>query len=89
MKYDTTFVRMRSDDHFENARLSKRAPRSVEFNFFINCDKQKRFRRMKDEGQIYKRLRLFFFLILPLDLVKIFQSLVIILPRFSTLKDHN
>ena len=44
MKNDTTFVRMRSGDHLGDAKMSKkRAPRSVEFNFFINCDGQKRF----------------------------------------------
>ena len=41
MKNDTTFVRMRSGDHLEDAKCRKRAPRSVEFNFFINCDRQK------------------------------------------------
>ena len=43
MKNDTTFVRMRSGDHLGNAKMSKRAPHSVEFNFFINCDRHKRF----------------------------------------------
>ena len=43
MKNDTTFVRMRSGDHLGVAKMSKRAPRSVEFNFFLNCDRQKRF----------------------------------------------
>ena len=43
---------------------------------------------MKDEGLIYKTLpQIFKFL--PGDLVMIFQSLVTILPLFSTLKDHN
>ena len=54
MKNDTTFVRMRSGDHLGDAKMSKRAPRSVEFNFFIYCDRQNGFRRMKEEGQIYK-----------------------------------
>ena len=35
MKNDTTFVRMRSGDHLGDAKFRKRAPRSVEFNFFI------------------------------------------------------
>ena len=43
MKNDTTFVRMRSGDHLGDAKMSKKAPHSVEFNFFINCDRQKRF----------------------------------------------
>ena len=43
MKIDTTFVRMRSGCHRGDAKMSKRASRSVEFNFFNNCDRQKRF----------------------------------------------
>ena len=43
MKNNTTFVRMRSGDHLGDAKMSKRAPRSVEYNFFNNCDRQKRF----------------------------------------------
>ena len=43
---------------------------------------------MKEEGQIYKTLP-HFLKVLPRDLVMIFQSLVTILLRFSTLKDHN
>ena len=38
MKNDITFVRMRSGDHLEDAIMLKRAPFSVEFNFFINCN---------------------------------------------------
>ena len=43
MKNDTTFVRKRSGDHLGGAKMSKRAPRSAEFNSFIKCDRQKRF----------------------------------------------
>ena len=43
MKNDATFVRMHSGDHLGDAKISKKAPRSVEFNFFNNCDKHKRF----------------------------------------------
>ena len=43
MKNDTIFVRMRSGDHLGDAKITKKAPRSVEFNFFTNCDRQKRF----------------------------------------------
>ena len=43
MKNDATLVRMRSGDHLGDAKMSKRAPRSVEFNFLINCVRQKRF----------------------------------------------
>ena len=35
MKNDTTFVRMRSGDHLGDAKKSKRAPRSVKFNFLL------------------------------------------------------
>ena len=50
MKNDTTFVCMRSGDHHGDAIMSKKAPaHSVEFNLDTNG-----FRRMKDEGQIYK-----------------------------------
>ena len=34
---------MRSGDHLGDAKKSKRAPRFVEFNFFIICDRHKRF----------------------------------------------
>ena len=34
MKIDTAFVRMRSSDHLEDAKMSKKAPRFVEFNFY-------------------------------------------------------
>ena len=43
MKISATFVRMRSGDHLGDAKMSKRAPLSVEFNFFNNCDRHKRF----------------------------------------------
>ena len=43
MKNDTTFVRMRSSDHFGDAKISKKAPRFVEFNFFTNRKRRKRF----------------------------------------------
>ena len=43
MKNDTTFVRMRSGDHLGDEKCRNRAPHSVEFNFFIVCDRQKRF----------------------------------------------
>ena len=43
MKNNTPFVRMRSGDHLGDAKMSKKAPRSVEFNIFINCHGQKRF----------------------------------------------
>ena len=82
MKNDTTFVcTCAVVITLETQKCRKRAPCSVEFNFFIICDGHKRFRRMKEEGLIYKRLRQIF-KFLPGDLVMIFQSLVMILPRF-------
>ena len=68
----------------------KRAPRPVELNFFINCDRQKRFSQnaeWKMNGRPTKRcLRN---LIFAKGLVMISETLVMILSRFSTLKDHN
>ena len=84
MKNDTAFVRMRSGDHLGDAKMSKKAPRSVEFNFFINCDRQERFlqneRRRADLQNNASDFLIFYFL--PRDLVMIFQSLVMILPCF-------
>ena len=39
MKNDSTFVRMRSGHHVGDEKDRKRAPRYVDFNFFINCDR--------------------------------------------------
>ena len=47
MKNDTIFVRMRSGDHLGDVKCRKKAPRSVEFNFFINCNRQKWFSQNK------------------------------------------
>ena len=54
MKSDTTFVRMRSGDYLGDAKMSKKAPRFVEFNFLTNCNRRKWFCRRKEEGKIYK-----------------------------------
>ena len=43
MKNDTTFVRMHSGDHLGDEKMLKKGTSSVEFNFFINCDRHKRF----------------------------------------------
>ena len=56
MKNDTTFVHMRSGDHLGDAKCRKRAPRSVEFNFLLIAIDTNGFHRMKEEGQIYKRV---------------------------------
>ena len=81
MKNDITFVRMRSGDHLGGAKCRKRAPRSVEFNFFIKCDRHKRFlQNERRRADLQKLPQVFKFL--PRDVVVIFQSLVMILPRF-------
>ena len=43
MKNDTTFVRMRNGDHLGDAKMSKKGTSLRRINFFINCDRQKRF----------------------------------------------
>ena len=43
MKNDTTFGRIQSGDHLQDAKMSKKTSRSVELNFLTNCDRQKRF----------------------------------------------
>ena len=45
---------------FRHGRVPSLVQHSVEFNFFIYCDRQKRFCRMKEEEQIYKALPQFF-----------------------------
>ena len=42
MKNDTNFVRMRSCDQLGDAKMSKKAPRFVEFNFLTRCNRRKR-----------------------------------------------
>ena len=82
MKCDTTFVRMRSDDHLGDASMSKRAPRSVEFNFFfINCDRQKRFSQNERRRADLQKVALDFLIFawgLSYDLSKFSDDL----PRF-------
>ena len=60
--------------------MSKRAPRFVEFNFFINCDRQKRFsQNERRRADLQKFASDFFFAKgLSYDLSK----LVMILPHF-------
>ena len=81
MKNNTTFVRMHNVDHLGDAKMSKRVPRFVEFNFFINCDRQKRFSQNERKRADLQNFASDFS-ILPRDLVMVFQSLVMILPRF-------
>ena len=81
MKNDTTFVRMRSGDHLGDAKMSKKGTSLRRIYFFINCNGHKRFsqneRRRADQQKLPK-----IFQFLPGDLVMIFQSFVMILPRF-------
>ena len=88
MKNGTTFVRMRSSDHLGDAKkMSKRASRSTEFNFFINCDRQKRFlQNERRRADIQKASDfLIFGLGLSYDLSKFSDDFT---PFSSTLKDH-
>ena len=48
-----------------------------------------RFRSIKEKRADLQSIASELFLFLPRDLVMIFQSFVIILPNFSTLKDYN
>ena len=88
MKNDTTFVRMRSGDHLGDAKMSKKVPHSVEFNFFINCDRLKRFsqnERRRADLQNAASDVLIFAQGRSYDLSKFSD----VLPHFSTSKDHN
>ena len=60
MKNDTTFVRMRSGDYLgrKNVEKGHLAPSSLTF-LLIAIDRNG-FRRMKEEGQIYKVASIFF-----------------------------
>ena len=61
-------------------KCRKKAPHSIEFNFFISCDRQKRSQNERRRADLQTLPKIFQFL--PGDLVMIFQSLVMILPRF-------
>ena len=72
----------------EAQKCRKRAPRSVEFNFFINCDRQKRLSQ-NERRRVDLQNDASDFLIFASGLSYDLSNLVMILPRFSTLKDHN
>ena len=55
MKNDTTFVRMRSGDHLGDAKMSKKGT-SLRRTFLLIAIDTNGFRRMKEEGLIYKTL---------------------------------
>ena len=55
MKNDTTFVRMRSGDHLGDAKMSKKGTSlRRDLTFLIIVIDRNGFRRMKEEGLIYK-----------------------------------
>ena len=71
---------MRSGEHLGDAKMSKRATRSVEFNFFTTYGNG--FRSMKEEKQIYKICCLRFFNFCLGTKLWSFKSLVMILQQF-------
>ena len=56
MKNDTTFVRMRSGDHLGDAKMSKMASLRSNLTFLLIAIDTNSFRRMKEEGLIFKAL---------------------------------
>ena len=89
MKIDTTLCACAVVITSETQKCRKRAPRSVEFNFFINCDRHKRFsqneRRRVDLPKIASDF-LIFAQELSYDLSKFSDDFT---PFFSTMKGHN
>ena len=85
MKIDATLARMR-DGALETQRCRKMAPRFVEFKVLANRNRRNGFCRIHTRSDLQKLPQIFQFL--PQDLVIPFQNLMIILARFSTLKDH-
>ena len=71
---------MRSGDHLGDVHVEK-GHLAPSINFFINCDRQKRFLQSERRRADLQRLPQIF-QYLPGDLVMIYQSLVMILPRF-------
>ena len=68
MKNDTTFLRMRSGDHLGNASVEKGHLVPSNLTFLLIAKDRNDFRRMKEEGHIYKALpQIFWFL--PRDVV--------------------
>ena len=57
MKNDTTFVRMCNGGHLGNAKnVEKKVPRSSNLTFLRIAIDENGFRRLKEEGKIYKTL---------------------------------
>ena len=81
MKNDTIFVSMRCSDHLGDAKSSKTGTSLRRIYLLTNRNRQKRFflEEWKKKGRSTKRC-LRFFNFLSQDLVKAFQSLMMILP---------
>ena len=56
MKNDATFVRMSSGDHLGDAKMTKGHLAPSNLTFLIIAIDRNGFRRMKEEGLIYKTL---------------------------------
>ena len=69
--------------------MSKKAPRSFEFNVFTNCDRQKRFPQNERRREDVQNIASNFFLIFAPGLIFGLSKFSNDLPRFSTSKDHN
>ena len=92
MKNDTTFVRMRSGDHLGDPKMSKkghlaRAPSNL--TFLIIAIDRNGFRRMKEEGLIYKTCLRFFNFCLETYTVYDLSKFSDDFTPFLALKDHN
>ena len=88
MKNDTTFVRMRSGDHLGDAKVEKGHLAPSNLTFLLIAIDTNGFRRMQEEGQIYKPCLRFLVFALGLSsygLSKFSDAL----PRCSILTDHN
>ena len=89
MKNDTTSARMRSRNHLGDEKMSKnRHLASSNLTFFTNCNRRKQFSQNQRRRADLQNFALKFLIFLG-DRVIIFHSLASILPRLSTLKDHN
>ena len=61
MKNDTTFVRMRTGDHLGDAKMSKKGHLALSnLTILLIAIDRNGFRRIKEEGQIYKSCLRFF-----------------------------
>ena len=83
MKNHTTFVRMRSGDHLGDAKMSKKGPRSVEFNFFINCERHKRFSQNEEPDERTSFFLLRFYLCFDYCCLQISLVLRVVFPGIS------